>query len=193
MDNKEINVLLLEKRGCNFWKGDEEMQKYSNVGNYRVFCKGLKIEGVTTYIDFSRGYKRIFKKDKNGNIKGYENIHQHRLASEIYQYISNGTYYQCFGNCKIKKQLQDLNYNYTIEDIRKAVNKINDFKIEKIFIFDSIYNKIEEIAGYREKIILECCNKITLIQDDNNYQIFRFYGENEQYFDYEVKSNKIIG
>lgn len=190
---KEINILLLEKRGCNFWKNDEEMNKYSDVGNYRVFCKGLKIKGITTYIDFSRGYKRIFKKDKKGNIKGYENIHQHRLVSELYQYRNNGKYYKCFGNCKIESQIQNFNYDYTLENIKKAINKINDFKIEKIFIFDNIYNKIENLAGYREKTILECCNKITLIQDDNNYQVFRFYGENEQYFDYEVKSNRITG
>lgn len=193
MENKEINVLLLEKRGCNFWGDDEEMKKYSDVGNYRVFCKGLQIKGITTYIDFSRGYKREFQKDKNGNIKGYKNIHQHRLSTEIYQYIKNGTYYQCFGNCKLEKQIQDFNYNYTLEEIKKAVNKINDFKIEKIFIFDNIYNKIEAIAGYREKIILEYCHKITLLQNDNNYQVFRFYGEDNNYFDYEVKSNRITG
>ncbi len=193
MENKEIAVLLLEKRGCNFWNDDEEMQKYSDVGNYRVFCKGLQVKKNTTYIDFSRGFKRIFKKDENGNITDYKNIHHHRLSAEIYQYIKKGTYYNCFGNCRLEKKIQNFNYNYTLKEILKAVNKINDFKIEEIFIFDNIYNKIENIAGYREKTILECCNKITLIQNDNNYQVFRFYNENNEYFEYETKNNRITG
>ncbi|MCI8654509.1 MAG: hypothetical protein HFJ48_01345 [Clostridia bacterium] len=190
---KEINILLLEKRGCDFWKDDEEMNKYSDIGNYRVFCKGLKIKGITTYIDFGRTYKREFKKDKNGNVKGYKNIHQHLLKADTYQHIYDKDlkYYQCFRNCEIEKET--YKYSYTLDSILKYVNKINDFKIEKVLIFDNIYNKIEDIAGYREKAILECCNKIALVQDDNNYQVFRFYGEDEQYFDYEVKSNRITG
>ena len=96
-------------------------------------------------------------------------------------------------NLEIEKQINGFEYLYTQKDILKAVNKINDFKIAKIYIFDSIYNRIEEIAGYREKAILEYCNKITLIQDDMNYQVFRFYGENNNFFDYEVKSNRIVG
>lgn len=189
----EVNVLLLEKRGCDFWVDDEEMKKYSDIGNYRVFCKGLSVKGIPTYIDFSRGYKRIFKKDKHGNIKGYENIHHHALGAEIYQHEIKNNYVQCFGNLKIEKQINNSGRLYTQADILKTVNKINDFEIEKILIFDRIYGKIEEIAGYREKAILEYCHKIALIQDDENYQAFRFYGKDNAYFEYETKSNRITG
>lgn len=191
MEEKEINILLLEKRGCDFWKDDEEMQKYSDVGNYRVFCKGLQIKSITTYIDFSRGYKTNFKKNKNGNITGYAHEHNHKLISNIYQKKMQNDYINSFGNIELEKQISNFNYNYTQENILKTVNKINDFKIDKIYIFNNIYNEIEEIAGYREKAILEYCHKITLIQDDEHYQVFRFYGKNNNYFEYETKSKRI--
>lgn len=190
---KEINILLLEKRGCNFWDDDEEMRKYSDIGNYRVFCKGLQVHKMPLYIDFSRGYKRVFIKDKNGNIKDYKDLHHHLLSASVYQKELKGTYINTFGNLKIEKQINNSEYLYTKEDILKAVNKINDFKIDKIYVFDNIYNKIEDIAGYREKAILEYCNRITLIQDDEKYQVFRFYKENNVFFEYEVKSNRIVG
>lgn len=190
---KEINMLLLEKRGCNFWNDDEEMQKYSDIGNYRIFCKGLQVKQIPTCIEFSRGYKRIFEKDKHGNIKNYKDLHHHLLIANIYQKELKNNYINTFGNLKIEKQINGFEYLYTKNDILKAINKINDFKIDKIYIFDSIYNKIENIAGYREKVILEYCNKITLIQDDENYKVFRFYGKNNTFFEYEVESNRIVG
>lgn len=186
------NVLVLEKRGCNFWGDDEEMKEFSDIGNYRVFCKGLQVHKQIFFIDFLNGYTY----DKN-----YKPIHHHRLSATTYKiqplqsdlYIENP---QEYGDIETEKKARS--YNYNKKDILNFVNSINDFKISDIYIFDSFYNRIQNIAGYREKIILNLCNKIQLIMDTPERKVFRLWAPatkqtEKQSFDYDYISNTIVG
>lgn len=188
---KILNVLVLEKRGCNFWKDDEEMNKFSDVGNYRVFFKGLKVKSKIFFGDISNGYE----------YQNFKPIHHHKMSITTYMinpssvnlYIENP---QEYGNIELEKKAKP--YFYTQKDILEYVNSVNDFKIDKICIFDRFYNKIEEIAGYREKIILNICNKIQLIMDTPEHKVFRLWAPatahtEKSYFDYDYISNTIVG
>lgn len=197
MENKLVkkinnnNVLVLEKRGCDFWKDDKEIQEFSDLENYRVFCKGLSVNGKILFIDFMRGHK----------IEKKKTVHHHKLSMYTYLIepydenlcIENP---QQWGFTEIEEKTKD--YDYTQKDILKFINSINDFKIEQIYIFDSFYNRIRSIAGYRENTILNLCNKIQLIMDTPDHKVFRLWSPatsktEERYFDYDYITNTIVG
>lgn len=185
------NVLVLEKRGCNFWDNDEEMKEFSDIGNYRVFCKGLNVDARILFIDFMRVNK----------IEKGKAIHHHKLGMYTYSikpYDENLCLEnpQEWGFTEIEKTGRD--YNYTQKDILEFVNSINSFKIEQIYIFDSFYNRIRNIAGYRENTILNLCNKIQLIMDTPEHKVFRLWAPatkqtEERSFDYDYITNTIVG
>lgn len=50
-----------------------------------------------------------------------------------------------------------------------------------------------ELAGFREKDVLENLESITTIQHTHDYHVLRFHGKNGNYFDYETKSRRITG
>lgn len=186
------NVLVLEKRGCDFWKDDEELNKYSDVGNYRVFAKGLSVNGQIVSGDFGNGYTYDEK---------HKPVHHHKLYLNAYTinpkkedlYIENP---QTYGNVELERKTKP--YFYTQKDILEYVNSINDFKIDEIIILKSFYNRIRDIAGYREKVILNLCNKIQLIMNTSDRKVFRLYAPattktEETYFDYDYITNTIVG
>lgn len=178
------NVLILEKRGCDFFEDDEELKKYSDVGNYRVYSHCVGINGVSYHLEFQRGFKNEIT--KGGKIK---HIHDHKLFIDT-QYDTERMSYR---DLKIEKELNNADFTYCLSDIKKVVNKIADNKIDDILIFNNIYNEINSLGGYREKNILSNCILTQLIQDDNNYEVIRFIDNNENYFDYEAKSKRIVG
>ena len=186
------NVLVLEKRGCDFWKDDEELNKHSDIGNYRVFAKGLSVDGHIVFGDFNNGYTYDEK---------YKPVHHHKLSLTAYTidpkkedlYIENP---QEYGNAELERKTKP--YFYTQKDILKYVNSINDFIIDEIIILKSFYNRISDIAGYREKVVLNLCNKIQLIMDTPERKVFRLYAPatattEETYFDYDYITNTIVG
>jgi len=59
--------------------------------------------------------------------------------------------------------------------------------------YKNIIDKIKKIAGWRENDIINNLKDITIIQDDNNYKVYRFEHLNGNTFDYEAKSNTITG
>lgn len=50
-----------------------------------------------------------------------------------------------------------------------------------------------ELAGFREKDVLENLESITTIQHTHDYHVLRFHGKDGNYFDYETKSCRITG
>lgn len=68
------------------------------------------------------------------------------------------------------------------------VKNININELKKII------NKIEKMSGYREKDILQNCYKITEEQKTENHYILKFYHINgENFFKYDIITNKIVG
>lgn len=50
-----------------------------------------------------------------------------------------------------------------------------------------------ELAGFREKAILDNLEHITTIQHTHDYHVLRFHSADGNYFDYEIKSRRITG
>lgn len=50
-----------------------------------------------------------------------------------------------------------------------------------------------DLAGNREKAILDNLEYITTIQHTHDYHVLRFHGKDGNYFDYETKSRRITG
>lgn len=68
--------------------------------------------------------------------------------------------------------------------IVKNIN-INDLK--------NIINKIEKMSGYREKDILKNCYKITEDQKTKDHHVLKFYSIENNFFKYDIITNKIVG
>lgn len=51
----------------------------------------------------------------------------------------------------------------------------------------------EDLAGYREREILDNLAHITTVQHTRDYYVLRFYGKDGGYFEYETKSRRITG
>ena len=50
-----------------------------------------------------------------------------------------------------------------------------------------------ELAGFREKEILDNLESITTVQHTKDYHVLRFHSKDGNYFDYETKSRRITG
>lgn len=50
-----------------------------------------------------------------------------------------------------------------------------------------------ELAGYREREILDNLAKVTVQMNTEDYLVLRFHSTEGNYFDYEVKSHRITG
>ena len=53
--------------------------------------------------------------------------------------------------------------------------------------------KLKQLCGYREKNILKCLCNYETIRKDKTYHVIRFIDDKNNYFDYEVNSNRITG
>ena len=57
----------------------------------------------------------------------------------------------------------------------------------------ALWHLANELAGYREKNILRNLKSISMRQNTNDYQVIRFIANDGDYFDYEIKSKRIVG
>lgn len=191
------NVLFLEKMGCDFWN-DETAD--SDIKNYRVRTHGEIIpgkDGKIYFLEFHlwRDRKQVRYTHK---ITGKPLLHPafdliNPQGVSIDTQFSNSR--ECWRNWKLEEELNAKNYSYTQADILTIVNSISTSKFDRIIFAD--YRAIEAvphiltIAGYRERNILETLTEVTREQADKNYIVYRFHGDNNNYFDYELKSQKI--
>lgn len=123
-------TLFLEKRGCDFFKNDE-INKFSDVGNYRVDALNIPGKDGNTYIlEFSRG---TIRNTRYTNLRTGKPLKHPKIEiiNEYGMYMS--TYYEnengCFGNVKLDAKIDGLQLSYTLENILKAVNLVssNDY------------------------------------------------------------------
>ena len=124
MRGKKEMKLYLEKRGCNF-SGNDDINKYSDIGNFRVCTTGYSIagkDGNMYFIEFTRCDKRRFTNKRTGApLKHYKIEHCHKLhVSTAYENESG-----CYGNINLDSICYDLELDYTQKDILTAVNLIS--------------------------------------------------------------------
>lgn len=126
-------VLFLEKRGCNFFNGDE-INKFSDVGNYRVCALDIPgKDGNTYFLEFSKGpiRKTRYTHLKTGKPLKHpkiEIINQYGLYMRSIYENENG----CFGNVKLNAKIDGLHLSYTMENILKSVNLVSSNEYTEI-------------------------------------------------------------
>lgn len=132
----------------------------------------------------------------------------------IFFYIGNSNFE--FSVCKYakispyeKKQSGYPREVYSAEELLEYIKTqttakpMADVYKQRIFLGSGIYGirngqtalwrLKNELAGYREKAILENLDLITTIQHTQDYHVLRFHSTDGNWFDYEAKSHRITG
>lgn len=100
---------------------------------------------------------------------------------------------------------------YSLGDVIRVVNSNSKRVLRPVpdvykkGLFDSDMNRViegktalwrlkNEIAGYREKDVLNNLDRIELIQNTKDYRVLRFvHKDGEHFFDYECNTRRIVG
>ena len=91
------------------------------------------------------------------------------------------------------KTIYNNDYKFTSSDLVKVLNQYGKHKISHIIILNNVYNKIEALAGFREKNILDNCVRVTEIMLTSEHHVVKFYDAQLNYFEYDIVTNKIVG
>ena len=137
-----MNILKLERRGCNFFNGDTVCE-LSDIGNYRVGSYDYSIKGKDgrSYILDLSHYER-YQYRKTHKITGRPLKHPVRelvndnavhLSTQYEEQNENGF---TMSYCKIalEAEIREFNLSYTKADILKLVNYISEIEYTDIEI-----------------------------------------------------------
>lgn len=108
----------------------------------------------------------------------------------------------------IKHQSAYFHEAYDTEQLFAYMNenhmnrKFKDTHDQRIFLTElyglrdgrtDLWRLEHELAGFREKDILDNLESITTLQHTHDYHVLRFHSADGNYFDYETKSRRITG
>lgn len=192
----EKTILLLEKRGCDFNKTDN-IYNISDLQNYRLFAIGWqpKDKKEPYVLSFGRGYRIRTTHKNNPEKKLKKYVIEHDTALRIDTQYENEE--GCWRNIELESEMLKVIYNndykFTSSDLIKLLNQYGKYKISHIIILNNIYDKIEALAGFREKNILNNCVRITEIMQTSEHHVIKFYDTQLDYFEYDIVANKIVG
>ena len=131
---KSNNILLLQKRGCDFWN-DEEAQ--SDISNYRVTTPAETIrgkDGNLYFLEFclwrNKGHYRTTT--KNGQRELKKPVFEIDAKNCLCIHTQYETKEGCFANISLEKRINKLNLPYTKQGILEAVNIISKNQYNKI-------------------------------------------------------------
>ena len=136
-----INYLLLERRGCEFFKGDN-INNYSDVGNYRLTTPGEIVRGKDNKfycLEFTQYERHKYRKIslRGGKplkhpIKELVNLNALHTATEYSN--ERGSW----ANIALENELTSKNYSFTKQDILNAANDISAVKFDGIKYVENI-------------------------------------------------------
>ena len=193
-----MQTLYLEKMGCDFFKGETAE---SDIKNYRVRTHGKVIpgkDGNMYFLEFTlwrdrtkaRNTHKITRKPLKHT--HYDIINRQALGIDTQYTDIDGLSWR---NSELERALYGHNYSFNTSDILKVVNEISTEQYNKVIFADAAaiacIPDILKIAGWREKNILDNLTEVTTERADKNYLVYRFHANNN-YFDYEVKSGRIM-
>ena len=187
MEN-EKTILLLEKRGYDFWEEDN-VPSYIDLNNYRYFTKGLYIDKKAMGFEITRGYQWKHYKKNGEKLKHPYTVHDLKMWFHSYYNDSEGSW----SSLKVNEILNNKDLLYTKLNLIQALNEINKYEIKDIIIVDNIWNKLEDKSGYREKEILENCVRITETMKTSEHHVLTFYDKEKNYFKYDLITENIVG
>lgn len=121
---KKENKLYIEKMGCDFHY-DDPISKISDMENHRYYIKNIEMNDgkVVDTIEVTHGARYNNKKVKD-NFK---------LLIDTYYYKENG---DCVRLPEIENSINDLDLNYTKENLLNIINRISKNKYDVIEIVE---------------------------------------------------------
>lgn len=129
-----MNTIKLEKRGCDFFKYDNDVKK-SDVGNYRV-CTTEYLQakdGRAYFMEFSSC--RTCRARKTHKVTGKPLKHTHiDTLNECGLYLSTQFENEkgCFENVNLDSEIYNKALDYTQENILKVIEYITGVKYDAI-------------------------------------------------------------
>ena len=120
-------TLQLERRGCDFFKGDP-INEHSDVGNYRVFVKFIDKNGIEVCGDFSRcPVYRYHHKITGKPLKHRKFEHDYGIYAGL-QYTDENN--MCWGYKFPEGILSGL--YYTKQNILNVVNQLSNIHYDSV-------------------------------------------------------------
>ena len=139
-----MKTVKFVKRGCDFFN-DDDVNNYSDVGNYRIATESYAIkgkDGKTYFVECCRWKKYFFRTEhkKTGQqLKKAirEILNYNGLAIDIqYQVKESGGWLSTYGDSRLEAKIHEMNLSYTKSDILKAINVISVDQYDEIIIVD---------------------------------------------------------
>ena len=153
MNINGINYLLLERRGCEFFKGDTINQR-SDVGNYRVYAEFTDKDGKKVFGDMMRA--NIYDNSKKSRPLVYD------AGLSVDFQISRYVY---------SPEADPRGYDYTKADILRFVNKIANEHFDEIKWVHRFDVDMEKGANFTPATLIHNYAK------DNHLETSNVYGE----------------
>lgn len=151
MNINGTNYLLLERRGCEFFKCDTINQR-SDVGNYRVYAEFTDKEGRKVFGDMMRA--NVYDHTKKGNPLVYDA----GLFADFQ--VSHYVY---------SPSADPRSYNYTQADILRFVNKIADEHFDEIKWVHRFEVKLDKGANFTPATLIHNYAKANCLETNNVY------------------------
>lgn len=123
-------TLFIEKRGCDFWKDDQEMKKFSDLTNYRIVFRFTGKDGINYFGEAIRGSCARFTNKRTGKpLKKPIREHNHKLYLSL-QYEKDGMSYG--------KHPSTDGLNYCKADLLKIINNLSCDKFTDIKFVEKV-------------------------------------------------------
>lgn len=164
------NYLLLERRGCEFFRGDTISQR-SDVGNYRVYVEFTDKEGRKVCGDMMRA--NIYDHSK----KSCPLIYDAGLAADFQ--VSHYVY---------SPSTDARRYDYTKNDILRFINGIANEQFEEIKWVQRFEAKVNKGANFTPSTLIYEFAKQNHLETTNVYgeMIVKMYTGNYKYLCYDI-------
>lgn len=195
----KTKTLWLEKRGCDFFKGDA-VSDFSDCENYRLVGRIVDKYGRNLTLEFGRCDKRRTTNKRTGEPlkNGFIVEHSHKLHLQTYYENFNGSW----GDSKLDALVYNKDFDYTQKDILKAVRLLTGRKVyDNIIIADTLPDlfdtsahitkadreylykiantspdELEQKAGYKEKNIINHLSAWKKTNEGKTIELYSYVG-----------------
>ena len=139
-------ILYLEKRGCNFFKGDRA-NKLSDIGNYRVCTPSANVEGKDGRMYFLEFTHYDKKRVRDYNLRTGAPLKKRIVEVTCENALGINTQFNekingidgAWRNVTMEKELDKMDFRYTKYDILTVVNMISvDTYVDIEFVNDVV-------------------------------------------------------
>ena len=192
------NTLFLKEMGMydNNLRGDVKNHRVRVLENIDVIVKGEKYSMFFEFGSWDKHRVRTTNKRTGEPLKHpvTESVNPNSFHVDTQYDNENGS----FRNSVLEREIHSHDYDYTRENILKAVNAYAIKKYDKVVLVrEAVTAIVEKLGGYREKAILENDSVISVKQWDDNYKVVTVYervnNKLGNSFDVELITGRIAG